>query len=285
MADHRRDTGRGRGGDEASGHAEASDDATPHADPIGDVGLPADADETADAESESRTARRPRVHVRRLDVVDTLRWSLVVLRDHRSLIGVALAANLPAVVAATGVSWPDPSTSPEVADWVLPTYLLQMVVTVVAGGVFYLTAADAVAERTRSLRTRVVTAVRRTPALVGTALLLVPIVAAGLAALVLPGVYLFHRLVVAFPACVIDGTGPVGSLTTSWRVAGGTVTKIFGVGLVYLGVGGASTVVSGMVGGPYSVVGTAATALVGAATYPLFGLALGHLYLESSRNR
>ncbi|WP_115862670.1 hypothetical protein [Halorussus litoreus] len=248
------------------------------------------------------------VHVRRLTVADTLRWSWATLRDRPSLVGLALAANLPSVAAAVGVTRPSPSADLDVALWVWPAYLVQLVAVAVVAGAVYLTAADAVAYRTRSLSTRVRAAARRLPALAATGVVLA--VVAGLGFLpgylleweALPGVddgllavlsllalvlaaYALLRLLLAFPACVVDDAGPLASSRAGWGAATGIVRKVFAVGVVYLVASVASAVVSGLFGGEYDVASTLASAVTGAVVLPFFGLALAHLYLEGSRNR
>ncbi|WP_135805273.1 hypothetical protein [Halorussus marinus] len=224
------------------------------------------------------------VHVRRLDVVDTLRWSWYALGDHLELAAVAFAVQLVGLGASLGVTYESPTDPPTVADWAWPASLAFAVGLVVVWGVCYLTAADAVAERTSPLAERLVGATKRVPAVIGASLLLWPLVSIGFALFVLPGLYLVHRLVLAYPACVIDGRGPLASLRSSWAVAGGGVWKIVGVSLVSVALTSVSVVVSRTIG---AVSGPAALALstgVSSALLALFGLAVGHLYLEASRN-
>jgi hypothetical protein len=245
------------------------------------------------------------VHVRRLDVIDTLRWSWEVLTHRRGLLGLAFAVNLLSVVATVGVSRPSPSAEPEFADWVLWLYLVQLLGFLVAGGVFYLTAADEVANRSRTFTSHLIAAIKRLPSLVVTTavvavlvgLSLLPVVAVVAAEwpsvvslpitllLTLFSVYVFHRLLLAYPACVIDGKGPVASPRASWRAATGIVYKVFAVGIIYVLAALASNVVSGLVGGQYDVASTLVSAGFGAVIFPFFGLARAHLYLEGSRNR
>lgn len=259
-------------------------------------------DEPTPSDSDEPTRR---VHVRRLDVADTLRWSREVLSSRRTLLGVGFAVNLPAVVATLGVSRPSPSAAPEFADWALWLHLLQLVGVFVAGGAFYLTAADAVAYRSRPLVRHLVAATKRLPALVGTAIVTVLLVGLSLLpavvveaavsqtsvgqllalALVLPGVYVFHRLLLAYPACVVDGKGPVASVRASWLAATGSVWKVFVVGVGYLLATVASNAVAGLFGSRYTVAPTLVSAAFGAVVLPVFGLAVAHLYLEGSRNR
>jgi len=316
----------------------------------------ADRDAPADDESSERDASPDseesvsRVHVRRLDAVDTLRWSWEVLGDRRELLVVALAVTLPSVVAALGISRSSPSAEPEFAAWVPWLYLAQLLATLVVWGAVYLIAADAVANRSRPIRRHLVAATKRLPALVATGiatgllvgLCLLPILAVAAVtrdggggldggssvgpgsgdfafgssvdldifpsvafgvspavglflALVfgLSAVYVFQRLLLAYPACVIDRKGPFASARAGWQAATGTVGKVFAVSAAYVivvGVGqilatAASNAVFARVGGWYDVTAALVGATFGTVLLPLFALALAHLYLEGSRNR
>ena len=274
-----------------------------------DRGTPTDADG-----SSGPVGSASRVHVRRLDVVDTLRWSWEMLGDHRELVGVALAVNLLSVVAALGITRPTPSAKPEFADWVPWLYLVQLFATLVVWGVVYLTASAAVANRSRPLARHLVGAFKRLPALVATAVVMGVLVGLSLLpavgvltmdwanvaiglfltlVLALAAVYVFHRLLLAYPACVIDRKGPVASARASWRAATGNVGKVFAVSAVYVvAVGvvhaivtGASNVVSSQFDGLYDVSSALVSAAFSAVLLPVFALAVAHLYLEGSRNQ
>lgn len=225
-----------------------------------------------------------RVHVRTLGVADTLRWSWEALRDRPELVGVAAVVNLLPVVGSLGVSSVGAGEPPAVAGWVWPLYLLYLLGTAVVWAVAYASAEDAVANRERPLTDRLVAAARRVPALAVVALPVWTLTALGLALLVLPGIYLFHRLVLSFPACVVDGKGPVAGLRAGWRAGGGNVRKLLGVTVVYLALVGGANVAAGLLG-EFALVGALLSAGVSAVLLPLFGVALGHLYLEGSRNR
>ena len=60
-------------------------------------------------------------------------------------------------------------------------------------------------------------------------LLFVPVFFLGLSLFVLPGLYLGGRLLLAFPACVLDGRGALDSLSTSWRRTRGVSLTVMGV--------------------------------------------------------
>ncbi|WP_162224653.1 hypothetical protein [Halorussus amylolyticus] len=255
-------------------------------------------------------ATSERVHVRRLDVADTFRWAWGVLADHRELVALTFVVQLLAVVGATGVTQPSSSAveapeisavgepseaadaadaveappSPEVADWVWPVSVAYLLGLGVVWGVCYLTAANAVAERKQSFRGRVAVAAKRLPALAGVTLLLSALVSVGLVALVIPGVYLLFRLALAYPACVVDRRGPVASVRGGWHAARGNVWKILGATLVYGVLVGTLGAVSGAFGEAYSLPNAGVRAVVSSVLVPLFGLAVGHLYLEGSRN-
>lgn len=252
---------------------------------------PSDSDESSDS-----------VHVRRLGVADTLRWSWVTLRDRPEFVALALAAGLPAVAVAVGITWQSVSEPSAYASWIWASYLVQLLALTVAGGVVYLAAADAVAYRSRSLKPLVVASARRLPSLIATAVVVglgvglsllpravldgsTPTEAVVSSLVVLLAIYVFHRLLLAFPACVVDGLGPVASVRAGWAAGTGIVRKVFAVGVVYLVGVFASTVVSGLFGDGYDVTPTFVSVAIGAVLLPLFGFALAHLYLEGSRNR
>ncbi len=65
-------------------------------------------------------------------------------------------------------------------------------------------------------------------ALVGVWFVYVVGVSIGLALFLLPGLYLGGRLLLAFPACVLDRTGPVESVKTSWRLTRGVTLQPIG---------------------------------------------------------
>lgn len=224
------------------------------------------------------------VHVRTLGVGDTLRWSWSALTDRLELVGFALAVASLSVVTAFGTSVSAASELPEFETWVWPVYLVFFLAIAVVWGVAYASSADAVVNRTRPLGDHVVPVAKRVPALVAVAIPVWILTAVGLVLFVLPGVYLFHRLLLAFPACVVDGKGPLASLKAGWRAGGGNVTKILAVSLVYLVSVGLSSVASNALD-PYTLVGGLVSAGMSAVLVPLFGLAFGHLYLEASRNQ
>jgi hypothetical protein len=225
-----------------------------------------------------------RVHVRKLDVVDTLRWSWEVLTDRLELVGLTFAVGLLSTVALLGISRPVSSEPPRIADWVWPVYLAFSLGVTLVWGVVYATANHAVEERSAALDDRLSSAGTRLPALFVIAVLMWLVSAIGLLFFILPGIYLFHRLVLSYPACVIDGKGPLGSLKAGWHASRGNVLKVFAVSVVYFSLVGASNAVVGALG-DYTLAGGFVSAGLSAGVIPLFGLAFGHLYLESSRNQ
>lgn len=60
-------------------------------------------------------------------------------------------------------------------------------------------------------------------------LLFVPVFLVGLVLFVLPGLYLGGRLLLAFPACLLDRQGPFDSLSTSWKLTRGVSLRPVGV--------------------------------------------------------
>lgn len=63
---------------------------------------------------------------------------------------------------------------------------------------------------------------RLVTAWLATLIALVPVVL-GLFALIVPGIYVYVRLFLATPAVMIDGHGPFGALSESWRLMGDSV--------------------------------------------------------------
>lgn len=250
------------------GGTERGDAEVGHEDDAGREGIPTD-----------------RVHVRRLDVVDTLRWSRGVLADSLELVGLAFAVGLLSVVTLMGVSptATPPTEPPRIDGWVWPVYLVFFVGIAFVWGAVYATADAAVEERDPSLADRLRQAASRLPALFVTGVLTWVVSALGFILFVLPGVYLFHRLVLAYPACIIDGTGPVGSLRAGWRASKGNTATVFGVSVGYFGLAVGSNVAASALG-QYTFLGRLVSAGLTAGVLPLFGLAFGHLYLERSRN-
>ncbi|WP_158057214.1 hypothetical protein [Halorussus halophilus] len=223
-----------------------------------------------------------KVHVRQLGVGDTLRWSWDVVRNHRELVGLAFVVGLLSIVPLFGVTPAStPSDDPSVAPWVGPFYLAYALTVGVLFGSFFLTADDAVSERPRPLKARLSAALRRIPALVLAGLVAVGLSIVGLVVLVLPGIYLFHRFLPTFPAIVIDGKGPFAGLSAGWNASGGNVTKLFFVTVGYVG----ACLVLVLVWYSLGLVGPLLSAGLAAGLLPLFGLALGHLYLEQDRNQ
>lgn len=223
------------------------------------------------------------VHVRTLGVSDTLRWSWDVLTDRIELVGLTLVVTLFSAVLMLGISRPAPGAPPEFASWVWPAYVVLGLGMAVVWAVVYQTASDGVENRSQPLGDQIKAGVGHIPALVVTAILTFVISVIGLVFLVIPGIYLFHRLLLAYPAVVIDGKGPVGAIKASWSAAGGNVLKIFSVMLVYYVLIAVSNFVAGLFG-QYTLGGGVVSAIPAAVLIPLFGLAIGHLYLETSRN-
>jgi len=125
-------------------------------------------------------------------------------------------------------------------------------------------------------------------ALIGIGLIYIIAVFVGLLLLVIPGIYLGARLVLAFPACVLDDKGVTDSLSTSWDVASGNVLKLVGLGainvLAAIGFGIAASVVAAVVGGLSvleSPVFSLALAPVSAVLSGAVQMAIARVYIEN----
>ena len=92
-------------------------------------------------------------------------------------------------------------------------------------------------------------AVARSPALVGLVFLYGLCVSLGSAALIIPGLIVMSMFAVAIPACVVEGLGPLESLSRSAALTKGDRWRVFGFLLVvHLGLGLASLIVVHLVG-------------------------------------
>jgi hypothetical protein len=109
-------------------------------------------------------------------------------------------------------------------------------------------------------------------------------VTVGLILVILPGIYLFVRLSLAFPACVIDDRDALESLKTSWAVAKGNLLKLFGItvlSLLVIGGAGIATALFTGFGDGFFLAFAAVGALVGAVLSPIVQFAYARVYLEN----
>jgi hypothetical protein len=125
-------------------------------------------------------------------------------------------------------------------------------------------------------------------ALIGIGLIYLVAVAVGFLFLVVPGIYLGARLVLAFPACVLDGKGVTDSLSTSWDVASGNVLKLVGLGFInfiaLFGVGIFAGILAAVIGGLSAVESPVFTLAIIPVTSVLGGavqMAVARVYLEN----
>ena len=109
----------------------------------------------------------------------------------------------------------------------------------IASAVTFVLASQDVAGRSLSVGDALARALRRAPALAGTIILQGLAAAVGLVLFVVPGLVLFCTYAVAGPVCVIEGLGPIESLSRSAVLARGDGWRVFGVlALLYGGGGG-----------------------------------------------
>jgi hypothetical protein len=109
---------------------------------------------------------------------------------------------------------------------------------IVAHAVIYFGAARDAGGLPFSLRQSLGAALRKSPALVGAALLvgIYSVVASLL--LIVPGVILFCVYAVALPVCVVEGLGPIKSMSRGAFLSKGNRWRVFGVFLIlYVGLG------------------------------------------------
>lgn len=149
-------------------------------------------------------------------------------------------------------------------------------------------AAERLATGTRpDLGTMVGRVLKRLLSLIAIYIIVVLVTAVGLILLVVPGVYVWLRLSLAVPICVIEDEGMVESLSKSWEIAQGSLLKLFGITLVSFVVT-LVTIVPVALGGTAMpspeaaglVVGTAGV-LLGAVIGPVVQMAFARVYLEN----
>lgn len=194
-------------------------------------------------------------------------------------------------------------TGPGGLVFVVVIGLLGLLAPTFATAVGHVYAGDLVLEKRPSFGDAVSTAAIRLPVLVAVSILYSIAVAVGLVFLIFPGIYIGLRLILAFPAVVIDGQGVTESLGTSWDIAHGNLLKIVGIyfaagivaGLIVLAaVVVLFVLVSGFVE-PFDVAAvrsgssSTGTLVVGFATIgyttlmrALSELALGRVYIENT---
>ena len=123
--------------------------------------------------------------------------------------------------------------SPAVA---LLVSLLTGVVGLVAAGVLYLRTDAQLAGEQLPISAAYAEVFGAGLSLLAVWLVYVLVLSVGLALFVLPGLYLGGRLLLAFPACVLDDEGAIESLQTSWRLTSPVSLKPIGFLLLAVGV-------------------------------------------------
>jgi len=128
---------------------------------------------------------------------------------------------------------------------------------------------------------------RNLPSLVGVFVLYNIAVFVGSLLFVLPGLYLAVRLLLAFPACVLEDQGPLKSLSISWEAAQGNLLKIGGLVVIILLLWFVALIVSLLLstfdGVFIAVLRRALVMLVVAVSFGAFQMALARVYLENQR--
>ncbi|WP_152421194.1 hypothetical protein [Natronolimnohabitans innermongolicus] len=151
---------------------------------------------------------------------------------------------------------------------------LTAVLASLAFGIAALVAADATANRTRSLTERTGVAARRLPALIAAGVVAAGLVGVGLALLVVPGLYLAMRVALAAPAIVLDDLGPIEGLRAGWKASDGRFFEV-GALIAFVAIGG---VLAALI--PYVGVLVVAVGVV-----PLYALAVTRCYVSERDSR
>ena len=140
------------------------------------------------------------------------------------------AVGVPAALLAIFVAWFAVSSLvllPAAAQ--LPGLLVSSLVGLLAAGVIYATVEGDLRGEPVALGDALRRVTSQFLPLVVVWVLFVPVFLIGLSFFVLPGLYLGGRLVLAFPACVLDRRGVLDSLSTSWRRTRGVSLTSMGV--------------------------------------------------------
>lgn len=112
------------------------------------------------------------------------------------------------------------------------SWLIDLLLTPLVVGATVKIVYDMKQGRRSSLRESTGFATERYAPLLGASILYTIIVTVGLAALLIPGVLLYIRLILYPPAVVIDNGGAWSSLTNSWGLTRGNWWKLFFISLV-----------------------------------------------------
>lgn len=117
--------------------------------------------------------------------------------------------------------------------------------------------------------------------LLGIFIIFTVVVFIGLLLFILPGIYVGARLILAFPACVLDDRKAFESLSTSWNVTQGNVAKLVGLFLIwFVGAFGIGVILAVLNLGGGLLVLLVAAPLIAVLTGTM-QLAIGRVYLEN----
>lgn len=163
--------------------------------------------------------------------------------------------------------------------------ILGTVIGLYVGGIAYLYTESELVGSTVSFGDAAERVLPRLLSLVGILIVYVVAVGIGIVLLVLPGIYLGARLILAFPACVVDDQGAFESLATSWDAAGGNVLKLVGIFLLLM-VGALGTTALGAAFGGLEFVDSPmyllVTAPISAILTATIEIATARVYLENT---
>jgi hypothetical protein len=121
---------------------------------------------------------------------------------------------------------------------IIPAGLLAFACLIVAHAVIYVGAAGDASSIGFSPSRSVGAALRRSPALIGAAILVAIYSVLATFLLVIPGIIVFCVYSVVLPCCVVEGLGPIKSMSRSAFLSKGNRWRIFGIFLVlHVGLG------------------------------------------------
>lgn len=202
----------------------------------------------------------------RRDAISTLKETFGWTLNNPILIGVFFVVAFVDVLAELGGG--------------LAFSLVGFLLATFAGGVAYVYARNELTDETTRFGDAADEVLLQALSLIGVALLYFTIVAVGFLLLILPGIYFGARLVLAFPACVLDGDGAFESLSTSWEAADGNVLKLVGLFVLSFAVIFGAIIV-GLIAGLDLQTAAIVMTPVGAVLSPAVEMAFARVYLEN----
>jgi hypothetical protein len=113
-------------------------------------------------------------------------------------------------------------------------YIVGTIGSIVASVAAMLVAAEAYAEVPSDWRRAMRIGVRRTVAIFVAGIAAGVLIAIGFVLLIVPGVFLAVSFMAVMGALIVEGMGPIASISRSWRLVAGERWRVFGAGLLVI---------------------------------------------------